>query len=131
MMKHKTLALVGLLTFGLATAMAHPPFQGSEDYEIMTPYSDWIQSVDNSKGWRCCDISDARLVDVRQKDNHWEVKFRYPEDLPAPAPQGWQIVPDDAIVRDSDGKPVSSPAGLTIAWWYAGAVRCFTIPTVF
>lgn len=130
-MKRETLALVGLLTVGLATAMAHPPFVGSEDWEMLSPYSDWIQEQDNAKGWRCCDIADARIVDVRQNAGHWEVKFRYPEDLPAPAPQGWQVVPDDAIVRDGNGKPVPSPVGLTLAWWYGGSVRCFTIPNVF
>ena len=126
--KHNGLAVVVALTLGLSLpAWDNPPPPGSEAAEIMAPFAEWIHDLHNGSVW-CCDVSDARPVEVRRHDGHWQVRFITPAELPAPAPVGWQDVPDAAVVRDGDGRPVVSPVGLSVAWWMDGAVRCFTLP---
>ena len=119
--------LLATLTLDAQRAYSAPPPVGSEAAEIMQPYAEWIHDLHNGPTW-CCDVSDARPVEVRRHDGHWQVRFITPAELPTPAPVGWQDVPDAAVVRDSDGRPVASPVGLSIAWWMDGRVRCFTIP---
>lgn len=109
-------------------AWSAPPPVGSEDWEIMAPYAAWIETQRDQIGRICCDWSDARPVQVRQRLGKWEVQFVRPRDLPPPYPDGWQVVPDHAVLRDRNGRAVVSPVGLSIAWWYAGEVRCFTVP---
>ena len=124
----RTLAIIATLaTFNPQRAYSAPPAVGSEAWEIMQPYGAWIHDLHNGAVW-CCDVSDARPVEVRRHDGRWQVRFITPAALPAPVPVGWQDVPDAAVVRDSDGRPVASPVGLSIAWWLDGVVRCFTIP---
>lgn len=97
--------------------LAAPPPEGSEDWEIMHPYADWIQHQNGAQGW-CCDVADGRPVDARMSQNHWQVRLLHPETLPN-APAGWVDVPDNALLHGRN------PIGFPIAWFYHGAVRCF------
>jgi hypothetical protein len=108
--------------------LARPPDPGSEDAELMAPLHEWINAARTVGGLLCCSEADARPVDVRMSANHWEVKFLHPDALPRPYPDGWQIVPADAILRDASGRPIPAPDGIAVAWWYGGSVRCFAEP---
>jgi hypothetical protein len=107
-----------LLTAFLSSAVqAAPPPEGSEDWEIMRPYADWIQHQNGPMGW-CCDVADGRPVDARMTESHWQVRLLHSEALPN-APPGWVDVPDDALLHGQN------PTGFPIAWFYHGGVRCF------
>lgn len=118
---------VGLLA--PARALANAPPVGSEDYEILAPFAEWIRTQDDAQGHWCCDISDGRIVQARtvrtgQDDAEgkpalrWQVLFLHPETLPAYGrPEGWQDVEDSALVRDKQGRPVVNPTGIDVAWW--------------
>ena len=89
----------------------------------MAPYVEWIAAQHDAIGRICCDWSDARPVQVRQRAGRWEVLFLHPDELPLPHPVGWQVVPDRSVLQG-----VVSPVGLSVAWWWDGEVRCFALP---
>jgi len=100
-----------------APAVAAPPPVGSEDWQIMRPYADWIQRQNGPLGW-CCNVADGRPVDARMVQDHWQVRILHPETLPE-APSGWVDVPETALLHGEN------PTGFPIAWFYNGSVRCF------
>ncbi len=121
------LALLALLCLAVPV-QARPPNPGSEDAELMAPLHAWINAARTAGGLLCCSEADARPVEVRMAVDHWEVRFLHPAELPWPAPDGWQLVPPEAILRDGAGRPIPAPEGIAVAWWYGGSVRCFAEP---
>lgn len=124
----KPMAGIGFILVWLLsanTANASPPPVGSEDYEIMKDFSEWVQAQTTPEGYGCCDIADGRPVDARiTKDGQWEAfisvaKFGYT------APDAWRIVPAQLYKN-----PVKNPIGLPILYWYNGEIRCFIPPNV-
>ncbi len=88
------LALVGGILLA-GTAQAAPPPVGSDDWQIMHPYAEWVTSQHDRRGYWCCDIGDGRPVEARIVDDHWEVhitKVHFPDE-----PEHWLAVPDGKI----------------------------------
>jgi len=111
---------------------AQPP-EGSEDYEQLMPYADWISGRTGKYGGLCCSVSDCRVVKwrmdgasyqayVAKLDDRGFVKF--PE-----APDAWVTVPPDVIKRENN------PTGVAIACWSAfrnkdAGFYCFFLPNL-
>jgi hypothetical protein len=117
--------LVAALVFMAIAApvAAKPPIAGSDDYEIMRDFSDWVQAQRDSEGHWCCNIADGRPVAARKQGDHWQVWIgRKQFDG---APDAWVNVPESARLRDADGRPVHNPVGVPIAWWRDRRVLCF------
>ena len=111
--------LAACLVFGIGAAHAAPPPPNSEEAEILQGYGEWISHQNRGVGGWCCDVSDGRLVDVRTAGDHYEVHFLHPETLTARRkPREWEPVAADAILRNKDGTPITSPFGMAMAWWY-------------
>lgn len=98
-------------------ALAAPPAPGSEDYDVMLPYGEWIRSL-RANGRLCCDWSDTRPVKSRTVGDRYQVWFRKDQIIGAPIEQ-WLDVPDDAVIRGVN------PIGIAVASWYGGRVQCF------
>ena len=124
--------VLGVMLLASNVVKANPPDITSPEYQELLPYSDWIQQQYNQAALRCCDIGDARPVEVRTVNNHYQVWFIHPESLTIQpgmhAPVGWQDVPDYAILKDAKGRPIHAPDGINLAWWYNNEVRCFALP---
>ena len=110
-----TLIALALL---LATtpASAAPPAVGSEDWEILSPYADWIRGLQRD-GVLCCTIADGRPVEARTRGDRWQVRWR-PGQL-ADAPTEWTDVPPEVVMH------TANPIGVPIAFWLGGVIRCF------
>lgn len=106
------------VTIALLALVAAAPPPGSEDYEILHPHKQWIESATNAAQGLCCSMADGRVVDAKIVGDHWEVLFLHPETLKDP-PIGWQRVPEWAVV------PGVNETGVPIGWWYGSLVRCF------
>lgn len=100
-------------------AQAAPPAEGSEDWNILAPHADWVRRLRLGIA-SCCDLADGRPVDARTRGDRWQVRWR-PGQLEG-APTGWTDVPPAVLLR------VANPTGFPIAFWHAGAVRCFVPP---
>ena len=112
-------------------AHAAPPELGSEDYENLMPYSEWIAGRTAPGGGLCCSVSDCRVVPWRATGNGYEamisnhdargfVKF-------ADAPDRYLTVPNEVIKREGN------PTGFAIACWSAyrgkdNGFYCFFLP---
>lgn len=141
----RPLAIIGAaLMLGSATHAVHvlaaPPPYGSDDWNIMHPYKEWVESQHDQLGRWCCDIADGRPVDA---------EIYYNCDLPPDLPHGecpvmmpigahwwvhierkhfpderdrWEVVPDEKITHNAN------PVGVPILWLYQGRVQCFAPP---
>ncbi len=117
--------LAAILLAGLALthpARAAPPPVGSDDWNIMHPYAEWVTTQHDRRGYWCCDIGDGRPVEARiaSDGNHWEVhitKTHFPEE-----PDHWLVVPDGKITNGGN------PTGTPIVWLLHGNVQCFAPP---
>jgi hypothetical protein len=102
------------------SALAAPPPVGSEDWNVMAPYKDWVTTQHDAKGRWCCDIGDGRPVEARIDGDHWEVHvtpMHFPDEQ-----DRWLPVPDEKITR------AANPTGTPILWMYQGRVQCFAPP---
>jgi hypothetical protein len=100
-------------------ALAAPPEPGSEDYEQLMPYADWMTSQwSDDGGTLCCSISDCRVVQTRNSpdgdgydawiaelDDRGFKKFNR-------APNAWLHVPASAMKHH-----FHNPTGRAIACW--------------
>jgi hypothetical protein len=114
-----TVAVLGAATWP-APARAAPPPVGSDDWNVMMPYKEWVTSQHDSLGRWCCDIGDGRPVEARIADDHWEVHVtpkHFPDEV-----DHWMAVPDEKITRNAN------PTGTPILWMYQGRVQCFAPP---
>ena len=102
------------------TAHAAPPPEGSEDWQLLMPYKEWVISQHDTLGRWCCDIGDGRPVEARISDDHWEVHVT-PKHFPD-EPDRWLVVPDEQIIRNAN------PTGTPILWLYNSKVQCFAPP---
>ena len=131
----KLAIILALTVLFSAAAYAAPPPVGSEDWEIMQDFGDWIRTQSTTDGMWCCDAGDGRPVESRLVNDGWQVRFRAGQ-FDDHAPVGvWIDVPDAKVLRDpATGRPVVNPLGVAIVWWFAdddrrhGAIRCFAQP---
>lgn len=80
----------------------------------------WFRSLQQpGTGWGCCSIADCRPVRYRMADDHYEA-FIDRQSFGANAPDQWEPVPPDHVIRTAD-----NPTGEAVACWYAGEIRCF------
>ncbi len=104
------------LVVGAAIAHGAAPPEGSEDYEIMHPFADWIRTRYGANGSWCCSVADGRPVKVRYRDGHTEA-FATKEKFGPMAPDDWVVIPDDAFVVDRvTGQREENPTGVAILW---------------
>ncbi len=109
-----------LFALWASAAFAAPPDPGSDDWNVMLPYQEWIQGQHDNLGRSCCSIADGRPVDVRIRDGHWEVhitKQHFPDE-----DDRWVGVPDEKVIRSAN------PTGVPIVWFSWGRVLCFAPP---
>jgi len=131
----KAILVGGLLLAGtcVCPALSAPPPVGSDDYAIMHPYANWVQSQHDTLGRWCCDIGDGRPVDVQLRPYCWPMPegkqdcdtFYFAHVTPQHFPgetDRWVVVPKEKIV------PGSNPTGTPILWLYRGQVQCFAPP---
>ncbi len=112
-------ALVAALGIAHAAHAAPPPV-GSDDWQIMHPYAEWVTSQHDRRGYWCCDIDDGRPVDAKIVGDHWEVhitKAHFPDE-----PDHWLAVPETKITAGGN------PTGTPIVWLLHGHVQCFAPP---
>jgi hypothetical protein len=117
----RTLIALALMAAAVVDAAraAMPPV-GSDDWNIMMPYKEWVTSQHDQLGRWCCDIGDGRPVEARINDDHWEVHVT-PKHFPEEEDR-WLTVPDEKITRNAN------PTGTPILWLYQGRVQCFAPP---
>jgi len=121
--RHSLRALITtFLVFGAPTVCAAaPPLPGTEDYEILMPFAQWVESQHDSQDQWCCSISDGRIVEVRQVDGHWQVHVT-PEKFPG-SWDAWETVPDEKVLKGEN------PIGLPVAWVLRNHIYCFMPPS--
>ena len=114
------IALAFLLMTTAAVDAAPPPV-GSEDWQIMHPFHEWIITQHAENGNWCCDFSDGRPVDARvNADGRWEAHVT-PAHWPG-VPDHWLVIPDDRVLHSGN------PVGVPILWYNAppfDAAFCF------
>lgn len=126
-------------------ALASPPPVGSDDWNVMHPYSGWVTTQHDGLGRWCCDLGDGRPVDARVTGmdaektppcegafptrgcgvdipggEHW-IAHVTPEHFPGERDR-WMAVPDEKVTHNVN------PTGLPILWLYQGRVQCFAPP---
>ena len=121
-MNRLLIALIVAAALSPPPAGAAPPPPGSEDYELLHPFADFIGRVRNTKRQLCCNIADGTVVDDREVDGRAQIRFRAFDRFPD-APRGWIDVPEDAAVVERND------TGLPVAWWFQGRVRCYLKPS--
>jgi hypothetical protein len=109
---------LGLVLSG--AAFAAPPPEGSDDWNVMHPYADWVRTQHDPTGHWCCDIGDGRPVEAEIDGDHWRVHVT-PAHFPGETDR-WLPVPDEKIIRNAN------PTGSPILWMYQGRVQCFAPP---
>jgi hypothetical protein len=116
------------LVAGAANAMSPPPI-GSEDWELMHPFSEWLRTQYNGHrpgGW-CCDLGDARPVQTRTRDGHVQAFLARAKFGPT-APDDWVDVPESAYVVDpATGIRAENPVNVPVLWFnpWANQIQCF------
>ena len=105
---------------GALPAGAAPPRPGTEDYEVLLPFGEWIRNL-RANGRLCCDWSDTRPVKSRTVGDRYQVWLRKDQIIGAPVEQ-WLDVPDDAVIRGHN------PVGMAIVSYYGDRVQCFVPP---
>ena len=116
--KRLALALAMMLVAG--RAWSAPPPVGSDDWNIMAPFREWVTTQHDTLGRWCCDIGDGRPVEARIADNHWEVHVT-PQHWPGETDR-WIAVPDEKVTHNAN------PTGAPILWLYRSRVQCFAPP---
>ena len=116
----RNLALALLLA--TTPASAAPPPVGSEDWEILSPYADWIRGLQRDGG-RGCTSADGRPVEARTLGDRGPGRWR-PGQL-ADAPTEWTDVPPEVVMH------TANPIGVPIAFWLGGVIRCFVPGTTY
>jgi hypothetical protein len=122
------------LSFALCAstpAFASPPLAGSEDYDQLMPFAEWMTGRAANNGGLCCSISDCRVVGWRVKGVGYEAYIAKRDGrgfvkFPG-APDAWLPVPTDVIKREVN------PTGRAIACWSAdypseSGFYCFFLP---
>jgi hypothetical protein len=112
-------ALLLLCAFA-SVARAAPPPVGSDDWNIMKGYEKWVIEQHDTLGRWCCSTEDARPVEARINDDHWEAHVR-PEQFPGEADR-WVIIPPEKIIK------AGNPVGVALLWLYQGRPQCFSPP---
>lgn len=105
----------------LATSPARAAAPGGTD-----PNSDaarWYHSLLRpDTGTGCCDVSDCRPVNARQRLDHWEVFIDRRSYVGGP--DDWVAVPDAKVLHGRE-----NPEGLPVACWLRSmGVLCFVPP---
>lgn len=115
---------LGTLASLVQLAYAAPPPPGTEDYDVLMPYASEIANAheDDYKEWRCCDIADGTLVDVKTVGNVYFVSPRV-DRIPYAHPGTWYEVRPETVLHKW-----RNPTGEPIAWFFNGTVRCFAPP---
>ena len=118
-------------------ALAAPPPVGSDDWQIMHPFAEWVTAQHDNRGYWCCDIGDGRPVDavisvespggsfdphMQSGDGapHWWVHItaaHFPDEI-----DHWLLAPDGKIVSGGN------PTGMPIVWLLHHSVQCFAPP---
>lgn len=101
-------------------ARAAPPPVGSDDWNVMHPYADWVTTQHDEAGRWCCNIADGRPVDAETRGNAWWAHIT-PEHFPGERDR-WAEVPDNKVLHQAN------PTGSPILWLYQGRVQCFAPP---
>ena len=118
-----THALLAALLLAPTLAHAAPPPVGSDDWNVMAPYAEWIQKQYLPDGRWCCSIADGRPVDaeIRQDStgSHWWAHVT-PQHFPGEEDH-WVKVPDDKVHTGAN------PTGFPILWYNTVAKQpyCF------
>ncbi len=109
-------------------AFASPPEQGSEDYELLSPYSEWLhnQTV-GPTGPSCCNLADCRSIKYRIKNNEIEVyitKDKYGDGVQQ---DRWLIVPNEVVHKEHN------PTGIAVSCYSPyrtidNGFYCFWLP---
>jgi hypothetical protein len=112
-------------------AVAAPPVAGSEDYDQLMPYADWISARATNRGGLCCSVSDCRVVKWRMETTGYEAFIANTDDrgftkFPG-APNAWVAVPNGVIKHEVN------PTGQAIACWSRAKTDdagyyCFFLP---
>ena len=118
-----------------AAAQAAPPEPGSEDYEALVPYSEWINAQKTNEGGSCCTVdTDCRVVAkwkieagaywafIEERDKKGFIKF-------PGGPNTWMLVPQSVV------KVEDNPTAMAVACWssYRGMNNgfwCFFLPNL-
>lgn len=98
-----------------SAAVAAPPSRGSEDWELMAPYRDWVTRQYAPSGQWCCDWADGRPLfddEWQQTPTGYRVLISRRHWADAPEPGVWIDVPRDRVSSPS-------PMGLLVVWWSA------------
>lgn len=126
-------ALLGLFA-GASPAIAAPPPVGSDDWNVMSPYKEWVTTQEDGIGRACCGLGDGRPVEAEIRGEHWWAHIdpkhwdgniaQYARPGPAtvapePLKDRWVQIPDEKITRSGN------PTGMAILWLYQGRVQCF------
>jgi hypothetical protein len=138
-----------ICVLGAAPAQAAPPPVGSEDWELMHPFVDWVTSQHDQKGFWCCDIGDGRPTEACVSDREPKLNANNEWDCPHgdggddawwvhidpvhwqgdPSEQfgvinvvHWARVPADKVTKGGN------PTGVPILWLLHGNVQCFAPP---
>ena len=115
---------LGVLLFSYS-AVASPPSQDSEDWQIMKDYANWISTADiPGTHSSCCGPADGRpLFEGEWRENdagHYEVFISRRHWDTAPAKGFWIEVPTRNVIK-------ASPVGFPIAWWAPGGAENGTV----
>jgi len=127
-------ALAGTLWAMGGIAHAAPPAPGSEDYDQLTPYADWLKTQQvPGDSIDCCNLSDCRVVAYRAAGDQYEALIASNDDRGfikfEGGPDRYVTVPDNAIKRGT-----ANPTGRAIACWTRsgtnpdGVLYCFFLP---
>ena len=63
--------IAAVLSLLATPALAAPPPEGSEDWNVMHPFAEWVTSQHDAAGRWCCDIGDGRPVEAEIDGDHW------------------------------------------------------------
>jgi hypothetical protein len=114
-----------------SAALASPPVPGSADYDLLSPYKDWITAQSTPQGGLCCSLADCRVAPYRITGNKIEAFIAAKDErgynkFPG-APNAYLEVPNEVIKR------TENPTGQAIACWAVGhsenlGFYCFFLP---
>ncbi len=118
-MKAMLFALIAIGLSNEALALT-PPSPESEDGQILLPQSEWVRTQHSPTGKWCCDLGDARIAELRRRqDGHYEVF--YSKEHWTDGTDQWIAVPPEALL------PQQSPVYVPIAWIINGHVYCVAL----